>query len=199
MARFKGGGMEKSLAKRLMKSINREVAKGIQGSAISIMNGLVEAGPAWSGKFSASWRFIPEGGDPGGPGQDGEIYTYSKKNARVTTIEKYMKAGITKFQIVNTAPYANLAIDAEIGTFVRPDDSWPLKKPTLGDERDNPSLRFEIGSDIGARLEEAPAARTAEADWYYTYLSGGKFQQDLSKGFAFEFGRGYSATVPPSF
>lgn len=181
------------------KQLRREIARGIQGSAIEIMNGLAEVGPAWSGRFSASWRFIPEGGDPGGPGSDGKIYRYNKNDLRIDLVERYMRGGITKFQIVNTAPYANLAIDAEIGTFVRPDDSWPLKKPTLGDERDNPSLRFEIGSDISGRLEEAPAARTAEADWYYTYLRGGKFQQDLGKGFSFEFGRGYSATVPPSF
>jgi len=176
------------------QQLRREIAMGIQGSAIEIMNGLVEKGPAWSGKFSASWRFVPEGGDPGEPGSDGKIYKYSKSDVGINLVEKYMKGGragpstrvadVTRFQIVNATAYANLAIDAEIGIFIRPDDIWPLKKPTLGDERDNPSLRFEIGSDIGGRLEEAPAARTAEADWYYTYVQAGGLQRDLGKGFS---------------
>lgn len=187
MARFKGGGMEKSIANKLMKVIERKTAQGIQQFAIDSMNALVEAGPAWSGEFSASWRFIPEGGSPGESGQDGKIYNYSKKDARVTTIEKYIRAGINKFQIVNTASYANLAIDAEIGTFVRPQDIDPLKDPTLGDERDNPSLRFQIGGEISGSLEEAPAARTAEPDWYLTYLRGGGLQRDLKRGFSVGF------------
>ena len=176
------------------KKLRREIARGIQGSAITIMNELVEAGPAWSGKFSASWRFVPEGGDPGGPGSDGEIYKYDKNDVRIDLVERYMRGGktgpsttiadVTRFQIVNTAEHANLAIDGEAGTFIRPDDGFPLKNPMLGDERDNPSFRYEIGGNFPGRLEEAPAARTAEPDWYYTYAQGGGLQRDLGKGFS---------------
>ncbi len=192
MARFKGGGMEKSLAKQLMKNIERKVAQGIQQFAITSMNALVEVGPAWSGEFSASWRFIPEGGDPGGPGQDGKIYTYSKKDARVTTIEKYIRSGITKFQIVNTALHANIAIDAEVGVLRRDlaeARGWPepLKTPELGDERNNPDLRFQIGGSFSGGFDDAPASRTAEPDWYYTYILAGGLQRDLGRGFSVGF------------
>jgi hypothetical protein len=192
MARFKGGGMEKSLANELMKKVNRKVAQGIQQFAITSMNALVEAGPAWSGEFSASWRFIPEGGDPGGPGQDGKVYAYGKKDVRVTTIEKYIKTGITKFQIVNTAPHANIAIDAEAGVLRRDlaeAKGWPepLKDPELGDERNNPDLRFQIGGSFSGSFDEAPASRTAEPDWYYTYVLAGGLQRDLGRGFSVGF------------
>ena len=192
--------LNRSIARReqeeFAKKIRREIARGIQGSAITIMNELVEAGPAWSGRFSASWRFIPEGGDPGGPGSDGEIYRYNKNDVRIDLVERYMRGGKTgssttiadvmQFQIVNTAPYANIAIDAEAGVLRRDlaESEVPLKAPTLGDERDNPSLRYEIGGDFSGSLEDAPAARTAEPDWYYTYAQGGGLQRDLGKGFS---------------
>ena len=181
--------MEKSLANQLMKNINRKIAQGIQQFAVTSMNALVEVGPAWSGEFSASWRFVPEGGDPGEPGQDGKIYAYSKKDVRVTTIEKYIKAGVTKFQIINTAPHANIAIDAEVGVLRRDlaeARGWPepLKDPELGDGRNNPDLRFQIGGAFSGSFDEAPASRTAEPDWYYTYVLAGGLQRDLGRGFS---------------
>lgn len=192
MARFKGGGMEKSIANKLMKEINRKTAQGIQQFAIDSMNTLSESGPAWSGQFSASWRFIPEGGNPGEPGQEGKIYNYSKKDARVTTIEKYIKAGVKRFQIVNTAPHANIAIDAEVGVLRRDlaeARGWPepLKTPELGDERDNPGLRYQIGGNFSGSFDKAPASRTAEPDWYLSYLQGGGLQKDLTRGFSVGF------------
>ena len=178
------------------KQLRREIALGIQGSAIEIMNGLAEVGPAWSGRFSASWRFIPEGADPGGPGPDGKIYRYSKNDVRIDLVERYMRggktgssttiAGVTQFQIVNATSYANIAIDADAGVFRRDyaESQEPLKKPTLGDERDNPSYRYDIGGDFSGSLEDAPAARTAEPFWYQTYYEGGGLQRDLGRGFS---------------
>lgn len=179
--------------------LRREIARGIQGSAIEIMNGLVKVGPAWSGQFSASWRFIPVGGSPGGPGEEGSIYRYTRNDLPVTLVEKYMKGGrvgpstrladVTRFEIVNTSSHANLAIDGEIDHFrrdVAQAKGWPepLKDPTLGDERDNPSYRYEIGGAFSGSFNDAPASRTAEPDWYLTYLMGGGLQKDLDRGFS---------------
>ena len=178
------------------KQLRREIALGIQGSAIEIMNGLAEVGPAWSGRFSASWRFIPEGGGPGGPGPDGKIYRYSKNDVRIDLVERYMKGGgtgssakianVTQFQIVNTTSYANIAIDVDAGVLSRDyaESQEPLKEPTLGDERDNPSYRYDIGGDFSGSLEDAPAARTAKPFWYQDYYAGGGLQRDLGRGFS---------------
>jgi len=194
--RVRKGGMEGSIAKELDKRITRATARGIQEFAINTMNSLAKAGPTWSGEFSASWRFVPEGSDPGGPGQEGKVYSYGKKDIRVTTIEKHMRAGARsgnkRFQIVNTAPHANLAIDAEIGVFRRDAAEargWPeplAEKPKLklGDERSNPGLRFEIGAPFDGSFDEAPASMTAEPDWYYTYILGGGLEKDLGRGFS---------------
>lgn len=198
------------------KQLRREIASGIQSAAIEIMNGLVEVGPAWTGKFSASWRFIPKNGDPGGPGPDGQIYRYTKNDLPIYTVERYMRGGgtgkgtqitsVKEFQIVNTAPYANSAIDAEMDYFIRPDEGYPLKDPELGDERNNPSLRWDIGGSFSGRFEEAPASRTAEPDWYGTYIYGGGLQRDLGRGFSVSnfssrgaSSRGDSISLPPSF
>lgn len=168
------------------KQIKRAIARSIQSFAISTMNSLSKAGPAWSGEFSASWRFVPEGGNGGGPGQPGEIYRYTKNDVRIYDLDRYLKNGITKFQIINTSEHANEAIDAVSGRFTRPDEE-PIGDVELGQERDNPSLRYEIGDPEAGTLKEASASRTAEPDWYYTYLQGGGFQDDLSKSFEKEF------------
>jgi len=184
------------------QQLRRPIARGVQEAAIATMNGLVKVGPAWSGEFSASWRFVPEGGNPGGPGSDGKIYKYTKNDVRIDTIEKYMKGGtgpstkvssnVAKFQIVNTALHANLAIDSEAGYFRRDlaeQRGWPepLKDPTLGDERNNPSFRYDIGGGFSGSFKDAPASRTAEPDWYHTYVEGGGLQRDLGEGMSLGF------------
>lgn len=187
MARFRGGGLEKGIANDLQKKIYRKLARGIQEAAINTMNGLAEAGPTWSGEFAASWRFVAEGESGGDPGNLGDLYKYSKKDIRVTTIEKHINRGVNRFQFINTSPHANEAIDGVQGTFIRPSDP-PIAsaKLELGDERSNPSFRHEIGNKLpsSTSLEEAPAARTAEPDWYITYTKGGGLQLDLGRGFS---------------
>jgi|Laugresu1bdmlbsd_1035121.scaffolds.fasta_scaffold00191_14 hypothetical protein len=195
-----GAATARNIARReqeeFAKQLRREIASGLQGAAIEIMNSLAEKGPAWSGRFSASWRFVPEGADPGGPGPDGQIYRYSKKDVRIDLIERYMRGGKTgastiiadqtQFQIVNTTTYANIAIDVDEGVLRRDyaETAEPLKEPTLGDGRDNPSYRYDIGANFSGSLEEAPAARTAEPFWYQTYYEGGPLQRDLGRGFS---------------
>ena len=194
MARFRGGGLEKGIAKDLQKRMNRALARGIQESAIRTMNGLAEAGPTWSGEFAASWRFVAAGESGGAPGRPGDLYKYSRKDIRVTTIERHINRGVTRFQFVNTSEHANEAIDGRQAVFTRPSDP-PIAsaKLELGDGRDNPSLRYQIGGKLpdSVDLKDAPAARTAEPDWYITYTQGG--------GLSLDFGRGFSAGFKGEF
>lgn len=171
--------------------LRREIAVQIQDFAVQSMNSLVKIGPLWSGEFSASWRFVPEGQSPGEPGEPGRAYRYTRNDVNIRTIERYMKSGSTRFQIVNSSLHANLAIDGDIAYFDRSiaqERGWPeplAEKPKLelGDNRNNPGLRYEIGSPFTGSFDESDASRTAEPDWYITYLMGGGLQADLTRSF----------------
>lgn len=188
--RFKGGGMEKAIAKQLEEQLRRPIARGIQEAAINVMNGLAQAGPASTGQFSASWRFVPHGQDGGGPGKPGDVYNYSKKNIRVTTIEKYIRSGITKFQFVNTSEHANIAIDLEPAVYAYNSD--PVKpieftgwRPTALDGSQAPSLRGDLES--ASFQDGTEGTSTAPLDWYITYTLGGNYFKDIKKGFSIGF------------
>jgi hypothetical protein len=185
MAKFKGGGLEKGIANDLMKQINRQLARGIQGAAIETMNGLAKEGPAWSGEFSASWRFVPEGQSGGGPGPSGGVYEYSKKDIRITTVERYINSGVKKFRFINTSEHANVAIDGEVSTFkqvgepVKPNKfiGW---RPT----NDNGDQTLHLRGDLdGAGFGDGnPGTATAPLDWYINYTQGGGLTIDLRRG-----------------
>lgn len=146
------------------------------------MNELSQRGPAWTGEFSASWGFAPEGRTPNTPGTTGRVYRYTGNDVPVRDVERYLKDGIERFSISNTAEHAGIAIDQDTGTF-RPYGS-SIKKRELGTGRDQPSLRYDIGASFNGREEDAPASRTAKEDWFIDYLQGGGFQKDLGAGFS---------------
>ena len=168
----------------------RKIAQGIQSAAITIMNELAQVGPAWSGEFSASWGFAPAGVTPATPGTKGRVYRYNKNNLRVYDVERYMKMNITKFEITNTATYASYATDQEVGSFNRDYAENPVpvgRFLVLGEERDNPSYRHQVGEPFSGSFSESGATATAEEDWYYIYVEGGGLQRDLDKGFSIGF------------
>ena len=192
--RFKGqgGGLEKSIASQLAKDINKVVAASIQESAVAIANGLVEAGPAWSGEFAASWDVILEGESSRTSRSFGDSpYVYTRRNFPRSRFEKALNSNKSKFSIVNLASHAAEAIDQDRAIFTRPNND-PVKTPELGMGRDNPSFRYEIGGPFSGSLEEAPAARTAEPDWFYTYIEGGPLKGDLRRGVELAFKTNYS-------
>jgi hypothetical protein len=173
------------------RDLRRLVARSVQEFAIRSMNGLAEAGPAWTGEFASSWGFAPAGQTP----QISEaksasgIKKYTKNDAPVRKIEGYLDKNISKFNIVNTSDHAEEAVDGKRARFIRFDND-PIKDSNsieLGDGRDNPSLRPEIGGPFSGSLEEAPAARTAKSGWFETYISGGPLQRDLVAGVEFAF------------
>lgn len=186
LARTKAGNKQR-LAEQARQIYNRKIARGIQEFAVKAMNELARRGPAWSGEFSASWGFAPQGMTPNTPGTTGRVYRYTKNDLPINYVERYINDGYRQFVIVNTSDHANEAIDGIQATFKHPGyDS--VKERELGDGREQPSLRYEIGGPYeGSNPDDAPASRTAEPDWYLTYLLGGGLQKDLKDGFSVAF------------
>lgn len=180
---------EKRIANQIRREAERKLARGIQEFAVKSMNTLAQKGPAWTGEFSASWGFAPEGRTPQTPGTTGRIYKYTRNDVPVRDVERFIRDGVTRFSIVNTAPHAAIATDEEEAIF-RPPSYFPAP---IGDvvafgtsrPRDE-HLRYQImyreGDDVTSQI-------TAEKDWFATYLKGGGLQQDLATGFSFGFER----------
>ena len=157
----------------------KAVVRAAREAAVDIMNGLVEAGPAYSGEFSSAWYVVPEGGSAGPPRRPGggAIYKYDLRNVP----QGRFKDGVV-FQIVNGHPQAGIIQDLEEGLFVTQyDDSGdiaiPLKNPVaVGRRNRNPGMRGDVSPGTGFAISTAPQ------DWYTTYASGGKLNFDLRRG-----------------
>ena len=178
---------EKSIAAQIEKDLNKKIARGIQGFAVQSMNSLAQAGPAWTGEFSASWGFAPEGATPQTPGTTGRVYKYTKNDVPVRYVESLIASGVTQFSISNTSEHAAIAIDAEQSKFYPPEyQPYPVGDVTAyGTGRPSQDhYRWQIRSESG---EEITSQITAEKDWYANYKLGGKLQKDLTVGFSFGF------------
>lgn len=165
------------------------MAKGIQGFAVKSMNSLAQAGPAWTGEFSASWGFAPAGMTPSTPGSTGEIHRYTKNDVTLRDVTAYLKDGRDRFVIVNTSEHAALATDEEEGYFF-PSTPLPIKPPVEEGwgRPDTAHLRFQIRSSpkmdkVTGEDEEPTSMITAEKYWYQKYTKGGELQNDLNIGF----------------
>lgn len=204
--RFSGsrGGMEKSIANQLAEGLAKEISKDIRNAAIEICNGLAEAGPAWSGRFSASWDVIPAGGTPRKRRipELSTVYEYSFRNFPLTIFEPSVvdmlrNGGAITWNIVNTADYAAQALDETEGNFYRP-DGFPIKpvvkegfRPyNFAEGYQEEHYRWQLSD--GPRLDsdgnpvEPDSEITAEKDWFETYGLGGGLQKDLKRGMRIE-------------
>jgi len=172
----------------LEKVAQEALAKGIQGFAVKSMNSLAEMGPAWTGRFSASWGFAPEGAVLLTPGTEGKIYRYTKNDVPLRRVIEYLKEGHTKFVIGNTSEHAAIAIDEEEAFFF-PSTPLPIKPPVQEGwgRPEDAHLRFQMRTSPKISrdgTEEEPTSMiTAEKYWYQTYLRGGHLQNDLNIGF----------------
>lgn len=196
----KRGGMEKSIAKELARGLAKEISKSVRNSAVEMCNGLSEAGPAWSGRFSASWDVIPAGGTPRQRRvpELSTVYEYTYRNFSLKIFEPsilnmFMKGGTVTWNIVNTADYAAQALDEAEGNFYRPND-FPIKpiikegfRPyDFADGAQVEHFRWQISD--GPRFDkdgnplEPDSGITAEKDWLQTYGLGGGLQKDLKRG-----------------
>jgi hypothetical protein len=173
------------IARKLTKDINKNLASQVQSAAVEITNGLAQAGPAWSGAFSAAWDVV-EAGQSGSPSRGtGRVYRYDKRNFPLSRFENALERGRTRFEIVNSSPYADIAIDREESVFIAIGE--PVGeivkqgfRPKSGDGEQEPNLRGDVA--MGHTQEEPNASITAELDWFETYASGGGLQRDLRYG-----------------
>ena len=85
-------------------------------AAVEIMNDLAEAGPEWTGKFQDSWVAVPIGRAASGSTGGGYPYTLNDVPKLSTSIKE--TARVKKFEIVNTQPYAEYALDLKEGKFM---------------------------------------------------------------------------------
>ena len=176
-------------AEEFEAQIQDSLARGIQNFAVRSMNSLAQEGPAWTGEFSASWGFAPAGRTPNTPGITGRIYKYTKNDVRFYDVRRFIKEGISQFNIVNTSPHAAIAADEEESMFFPPKyQRNPIKTPVeLGTKRpDDVHLRYQIAYREGDKIT---SQITAERDWFTTYLKAGGLQKDLTTGFTFGFER----------
>ena len=174
-----------NIAKAITKQLNRQLAETIQNAAVEITNGLAEAGPAWSGAFSSAWDVVAPGQAGRGVRATGRVYTYTKRNFPLSRFEKSIELGRARFEIINSAPHASIALDLEEGIFQAIGE--PIKpkieegfRPRSGDGEQDLHLRWQVGT--GYTSEEPNASITAPKDWYITYAQGGGLQRDLAKG-----------------
>ena len=170
--------------KHLINDIKELATKSARTAAVEIMNGLVEAGPAYSGQFSSAWYAVEPGQEPGGPRSAGNtIYRYDLRNVP----SRRFRSG-AYYEIVNGADYAPQALDLEDGSFRTQYDADgnildPIKDPFAIGRRTGPK-RGQVSGGAGFAVSTAPL------DWYVTYTSGGAMQRDLGNGVKIGFRQG---------
>jgi len=173
------------IAKQLGQDINEKLAEAVQASAVEIANGLAKAGPAWTGTFSSAWDVVPAGGQGKPPRGGGRVYRYDRRNFPVSRFQRSLERGNNRFEIVNTAPHAAIALDQEEDIFAPPaDQPYPVGdvvKFGTGRPRGE-HLRYEISDVADNPDEEVTSQITAEKDWFPTYSAGGALSRDLRVG-----------------
>lgn len=168
--------MAKDISK-LFDDLKELVTDAARTASVEIMNGLVEAGPGFSGQFSSAWYAVEPGKNPGGARSAGNfIYKYDLRNVP----KARFRAG-TYYEIVNGIDYAPQALDLEEGRFTRIGD--PIKDPVAEGKRYG-TTRGEVSNGEGESVSTAPL------DWYVTYTNGGGMQRDLANGVRIGFRQG---------
>lgn len=163
--------------KFLVKDMEAATIKAARQASVEIMNGLVAAGPAYTGEFSSAWYAVEKGQAPGGPRAANGLYTYDLRNVPQTRF----KASGTWYEIVNGAPHAAEAMDLEPYTYEDFDEQTPVKPQKRGYRRDG-ATRGDLSGGAG------PNTSTAPKDWWPTYNVGGGLSRDLARGVQRGFG-----------
>lgn len=161
---------------RLSKEIRNRLNLGVRQAAVEVMNDLAEAGPEWSGEFQDSWIAVPVGQGASGSTGGGYPYTLGDVPQLSTSIKE--TARVKKFEIVNTQPYAEYALDLKEGEFKGIGN--PAGDVVATGSRPTPGRRGDVSGDGDARS-------TAPLDWYSDYLNGGGLKKALEKGLTIGF------------
>lgn len=151
--------------------------KGRAKAAENVIADLQELGPAWTGRFSNSWRIsTPTGNQSGGSGQKGQPVPV--KAPSLTGADVRTKLLGSPFRIDNTADYADVATDKKEGKFINPKEK-PIKEVSYG-KRDN-DIRGEPYPNPSSRGTKGPNRATAPLDWFETYVKGGALDKTVEK------------------
>jgi hypothetical protein len=161
--------------KFLVKDIEQATLRAAQSAAVQIMNGLAQAGPAYTGAFSSAWYAVARGSAAGGPRATGRIYNYDKRNVPLARFE----AG-NWYKIVNGAAYADEAMDLVPYVPEKFRKQTPVKPQATG-SRPPGGRRGELAGAGGN-------TSTAPLDWWARYNAAGQLDADLARGFRAGFG-----------
>jgi len=169
------------LAKKLDMVAASVVSFGPIRAAHRTIRELQEEGPSWSGRFSNSWQIeTPDGRSFKGTGAPGEPRSI---NIPALTGRQAIRASFAKdravFTVSNFSPYAALATDVELGIFDRreTDTFEPETVKGMSTWEIEDSGRKRGGTyrgEIGGGNPMGESSRTAELDWFATYVEGGK-------------------------
>jgi len=162
--------------KFLVKDLQDATVKAARQASVEIMNGLVAAGPGYTGEFSSAWYAVEKGQSPGGPRSSDGLYRYDLRNVPSTRF----KSSGTWYEIVNGSSYAAEAMDLVPYTYEDFDKQQPVKPQTTGYRRP--------GATRGDLRGRGPNTSTADADWWPAYNVGGGLSKDLATGVRRGFG-----------
>ena len=159
-----------------LKELERDAYKWInnisRSAAKEIMNGLADAGPAWSGEFRDSWvAFAASGGAGSGS------YPYTLSDIPQLPLTKREAARKVKFTIENVAPHKLIALD--LADVPREEFRYP-GFPPVGDvvARGTRPATGKRGVVSGSGNSRS----TAPLNWYPLFVRGGKMQKALERG-----------------
>ena len=169
------------LAKKLDMVAASVVSFGPIRAAHRTIRELQEEGPSWTGRFSNSWQIeTPDGRSFKGTGAPGEPRSI---NIPALTGRQAIRASFAKdravFTVSNFSPYAALATDVELGIFDRreTDTFEPETVKGMSTWEIEDSGRKRGGTyrgEIGGGNPFGESSRTADLDWFATYVEGGK-------------------------
>ena len=170
----------KSMAEAVSEDVKYRINLATRKAMVDIMNDLAERGPAYSGAFRDSWIAIPVGS--GASGSAGGEYPYQLSNVPQLSTKGKEAKRVVVFEIVNTAPYAEIALDLKEGKFVKPEYE------PLGGVEFGVAIGKRFGRTRGQVADGANGGNisTANLDWYTTYARS-EIDPVIRRAFRFAF------------
>jgi hypothetical protein len=166
MARRRNGFIQ--LAEKLESVFLAPFILGVAQSAQAVVKDLQELGPAWSGTFSNSWEIASASKVTSGTGATGAP---QRLLAPILTVDEFKLKPELKYYIANKAPHADVALDLVESSYRYPGFE-PIKTAQRGNRVSGIRGDLSIGS--------GPNRRTAQLDWYTTYVRGGNIDKRIS-------------------
>lgn len=154
------------------------VYNGAKRSAERVVDELQQEGPSWTGRFSNSWQISEGRTRVSGDGQPGEPRPLHFPAAPAGGSRLFTKNDVVVFSISNSSAHSDLARDLVTGSFFRPTEQPQTQLGLRKWERINEGRnRNVLRGQIGGGKPGNGSSRTADLDWYTTYVNSGKIQR----------------------